>query len=69
MARKIMQWIPITVLLLALTWRPSANYQILLHFVVCAGTVMVILPLFFIKYRIGTHYAVEHRPDLGSKSL
>ena len=69
MARKIMQWIPITVLLLALTWRPSANYQILLHFVVCAGAVMLILALFFIKHRIGTHYAVEHRPDLGSKSL
>ena len=69
MVRKIVQWIPITVLLLALTWRPSANYQILLHFLVCAGTVMVILPLFFIKHRIRTHYAVEHRPDLGSKSL
>ncbi len=64
-----MQWIPITVLLLALTWRPSANYQILL-LMVCAGAVMVILPLFFIKHRIGTHYyAVDHRPDLGSKSL
>jgi hypothetical protein len=29
----------------------------------------VILPLFFIKHRIGTHYAVEQRPDLGRKSL
>jgi len=27
-----MRWIPITPLLLALTWRPSANYQILLQF-------------------------------------
>jgi hypothetical protein len=69
MVRKIMQWIPITVLLLALTWRPSANYQILLHFVVCAGAIMVMLALFFIKHRIGTHYAVDNRPDLGSKSL
>ncbi len=69
MVRKIVQWIPITALLLALTWRPSANYQILL-LMVCAGAVMVILPLFFIKHRIGTHYyAVDHRPDLGSKSL
>ena len=42
-----MQWIPITVLLLALTWRPSANYQILLHFVICAGAIMVMLPVFF----------------------
>jgi hypothetical protein len=60
-----MQWIPITVLLLALTWRPSANYQILLHSVVCACAVMMMLALFFIKHRIGTHYAVDNRPDLG----
>jgi hypothetical protein len=65
--RKIVQWIPITVLLLALIWRPSANYQILLHFVVCAGAVMVILALFFIKHRIGTHYTVDNRPDLGEQ--
>jgi hypothetical protein len=65
MVRKIMQWIPITVLLLALTWRPSANYQILLHFVVCACAVMMILALSFINHRIGTHYAVDNRPDLG----
>jgi hypothetical protein len=65
MVRKIMQWIPITVLLLALTWRPSANYQILLHFVVCACAVMMILALSFIKHTIGTHYAVDNRPDLG----
>jgi hypothetical protein len=63
-----MQWIPITVLLLALTSRPSANYQILL-LMICAGTVMVMLALFFIKHRIGTHYAVDNRPDLGNKSL
>ena len=67
MVRKIMQWIPITVLLLALTWRPSANYQILLHFVVCAGAVIVILPLLFIKHRIGTHYIVDNRADLGQQ--
>jgi hypothetical protein len=68
MVRKTMRWIPISALLLALTWRPSANYQIPL-LMVCAGAVMVILALFFIKHRIGTHYAVDHRPDLGSKSL
>jgi hypothetical protein len=60
MVRKIMQWIPITVLLLALTSRPSANYQILL-LIICAGAVMVILPLFFIKHRIGTHCEVDKR--------
>jgi hypothetical protein len=68
MVRKIVQGVPITALLLALIWRPSANYQIPL-LMVCLGAVIVILPLFFIKHRIGTHYAVEHRPDLGSKSL
>ena len=55
MVRKTIQWVPITVLLLAVTWRPSANYQILLHFVVCAGAVMVILDSFFIKHGIETH--------------
>jgi hypothetical protein len=44
-----MQWVPITALLLAVAWRPSANYQILLHFVVCAGASMVILALVFIR--------------------
>ncbi len=67
MVRENMQWVPITVLLLAVTWRPSANYQILLHFVVCAGAVMVILALFFIKQRIGTHYVVDNRPELGEQ--
>jgi hypothetical protein len=67
MARKTVRWIPISALLLALTWRPSANYQILLHFLVCAGAAMVILALFFIKHRIGTHYAVDNRPELGEQ--
>lgn len=44
-----MRWVPITALLLAVAWRPSANYQILLHFVVCAGATMVVLALVFIK--------------------
>jgi len=62
-----MQWVLLTALLLAVIWRPSAHYQILLHFVVCAGAVMVILALFFIKHRIGTHYAIDNRPDLGEQ--
>jgi hypothetical protein len=61
MVRKIKQWVPITALLLAVTWRPSANYQILLHFVACAGAIMVILALVFIKHRIETQYAVNKR--------
>jgi hypothetical protein len=43
---KSMQWIPITALLLPVTWRPSANYQILPHFLLCAGAVTVCLALF-----------------------
>ena len=48
MIREIMRWVPITALLLAVAWRPSVNYQILLHFVVCAGAAMI-LALVFIR--------------------
>jgi hypothetical protein len=63
MVRKTMRRIPITPLFLPLTWRPSANYQILLHFLVCASAVMVVLALFFIKHEIETHYEVDNRPN------
>ena len=63
-----MQWVLLTALLLAVTWRPSANYQILLHFVVCAGASMVILTLVSIKHRIETHYAVN-RSHVGMQAL
>jgi hypothetical protein len=59
MVRKIMQCVLLTALLLAVTWRPSANYQILLHFVVCAGAIMVILALVSIQHRIETQCAVN----------
>jgi hypothetical protein len=65
MVRKIMQWVLLTALILAVTWRPAANYQILLHFAVCAGAVMVTLALVFIKHRIETHYGVNKRVTLG----
>ena len=65
MVRKIVQWVPITALLLVVTWRPSANYQLLLHFLVCTGAVMVVLTLFSIKRRIETH--VDNRSDLGKQ--
>ena len=58
-----MQWIPISVLLLALTWRPSANYQILLHFLVCASAVMVVLALFFVRHEIEAHYEADNRSN------
>jgi len=60
-----MQCVLLTALLLAVTWSPSANYQILLHFVVCAGAIMVILALVSIRHRIETHYAANKRVTLG----
>ena len=51
-----MRWIPITAVLLALTWRASAN-------LVCASAVMVVLALFFIKHEIETHYEVDSRSN------
>jgi hypothetical protein len=65
MVRKIMEWVPIPALLLVVTWRPSANYQLLLHLVVCAGATMVILALVFIKHRIEIRYSVKKRVTLG----
>ena len=46
-----MRWVSITALLLAVARRPSANYQILLHLVVCVGATMVVLALVFIKQK------------------
>ncbi len=58
MVMKIMEWVFITALLLVVSWRPSASYQLPLDFVVCAGVVVVVLALFSIKHRIETHYGV-----------
>jgi hypothetical protein len=49
MVTKIMKWVSITGLLLVVTWHASANYQIPLDFVVCAGAIMVVLGLFAIN--------------------
>ncbi len=49
MSRETIQRVSITALLLAVAWHPSANYQILLHFVGCAGATIAILALVFIK--------------------
>jgi len=46
--REVIQRVPITALLVAMGWRPSANHQVLLHFV-CASAAMVVLALVFIK--------------------
>jgi len=62
MARKIMQWVLITALLLTVTWRPFANHQMPLDFAVFAGAVMVVMALFFIKHRIETLVDNESNP-------
>ncbi len=69
MVTKIMQWVSITALLLAVMWRPAANYQILLHLLVCAGAVMMVLALFSTKHRVETHYAVDNKSDVGQQSV
>jgi hypothetical protein len=45
------------------SWHPYANYQILLHFLVCADAVMVVLALSSIRHRVETHYAVDNRSN------
>jgi len=60
MVTKIMEWVSITALLIVVSWRPFASYQIPLDFVVCAGFVMGVLALFFIKHEIETHYDVDN---------
>ena len=56
---KIMEWVSITALVLVVSWRPIASYQIPLDVVVCAGSVMGVLALFFIKREIESHYNVD----------
>ena len=54
MVRKIMQWVLLTALLLVVTWRPFATYQLPVDFVVCGGALVGVLALFFIKHEIET---------------
>ncbi len=63
MVTKIMKWVSTTALLLVVSWRPVASYQITLDFVVCADFVMAVLALFFIKREIETHYDVDNRSN------
>ncbi len=41
MFTKFMKWISVAGLLLAVFWRSSANYELLLQFVVCTGAILV----------------------------
>ena len=65
MVTKIMEWVSITALVLVVSWRPIASYQIPLDVGVCAGSVMGMLALFFIKREIETHYDVDDGSNPG----
>ena len=67
MGTKIMEWVSITALLLVVSCRPTASYQIPLDLAVCAGPVMGVLALFFIKREIETHYDVDNSSNPASR--
>jgi hypothetical protein len=67
MVTKIMHWASITALLMVVSWRRFASYQIPLDLVLCASAVMGVLSFNFIKHRIGTQYGVDCRLDLGAQ--
>ena len=60
MVTKIMEWLSITSLLMVVSWRPFASYQLPLDFVACGGALVGFLALFFIKHEIETHYDVDN---------
>ena len=68
MVTKITEWVSITALLLVVSWRPVASYQLPVDFVVCAASVMGVLALLFIKREIETHYDVDNRSSSGEAS-
>jgi hypothetical protein len=67
MVTKIMEWVSITALLMVVSLRPFAGYQIPLDFVVCAGFILGVLVLFFIKHDRETHCDVDNRPNPGEQ--
>jgi len=64
MITKIMEWVSITALLLVVSWRPVASYQIPPDLVVCWGA-LVGCGSTFIKRELETHYDIENSPELG----
>lgn len=42
MITKVMKWISVAGLLLAVVWRPSENYKLILQFVVCVSALLVV---------------------------
>ena len=59
MPTTIMKWISIAALLAAIVWRPSAGYDLLLQFAVCAGAILVIAQSYRVdKFRWGIVFIV-----------
>ena len=69
MVTKLMEWVSITALLLAVTWRPFATYQLPVDFVVCGSALVGVLALFFIKHEIETHCEIGSRSTPRGESL
>ena len=67
MVTKIMEWVSITALLLAVTWRPFATYQLPVDFVVCGGALVGVLALLFIKHELETHHDVDNRSNVATR--
>jgi len=61
MVTKIMEWVSITALLLAVLWRPFGSYQLPVDFVVLGGALVGVIALFLIQHEIETHYYVDNR--------
>jgi hypothetical protein len=61
MVTRIMEWVSITALLLAVSRRPFASYQLPVDFVVLGGALVEVLALFLIQHEIETHYDVDNR--------
>src|SRR6266571_1646176 len=53
MVMRIAEWVSITALLLVVSWRPFASYQIPLDLVVCWGALVGVLALFLHQTRNG----------------
>ena len=60
MVTKIVEWVSITALLMVVSLRLFASYQMPVNFLVCWGFVLGVLALFFIKHEIETRYDVDN---------
>ena len=61
MVMNIIEWMSVTALLIVVSWRPFASYQTLVDFLVCAGSALGALALFYSKREIETHYPGDKR--------